>query len=80
MNPLLYQMAAAQKDTFNQITTGANKCTEEACCKYGYLANPAGGWNPATGLGSPNYGNMLVRTLKFVSVLSLFVEFGCGAN
>jgi len=66
VNPLLYQMAAAAPETFNQVTEGNNNCTEEACCKYGYMANPAGGWNPATGLGTPNYGNMLEYLKKHV--------------
>jgi len=64
VNPLLYQMAAAVPETFNQVTEGNNNCTEQACCKYGYMANPAGGWNPATGLGTPNYGNMLAYIQK----------------
>jgi tripeptidyl-peptidase-1 len=59
-NPLLYQMAAASgADAFNLIESGNNKCTESACCKYGYLVPSNGAWNPVTGLGTPNYGNML---------------------
>ncbi len=41
------------------VTQGANKCTESACCKFGFVANPDGSWNPATGLGSPNYLNII---------------------
>jgi tripeptidyl-peptidase-1 len=59
VNPLLYRMAADQPNTFNKITQGANRCTEDACCKYGFEANPDGTWNPATGLGSPNYLNII---------------------
>jgi tripeptidyl-peptidase-1 len=59
-NPLLYTMAAsAGANAFNLIESGNNKCTEGACCKYGYLVPSNGGWNPVTGLGTPNYGNML---------------------
>jgi subtilase family serine protease len=53
MNPLLYQMAAAQPSTFNDITVGNNKCTESGCspsCKGFYAAK---GWDPVTGLGTP---------------------------
>ncbi len=52
-------MAAKQTKTSPRSIAGANYCTEQACCKYGYLANPAGGWNPITGLGTPSYANML---------------------
>jgi tripeptidyl-peptidase-1 len=58
-NPLLYQMAAKQPNTFNKVLSGNNSCTEENCCKYGFVVNPAGGWNPATGLGTPNYLNII---------------------
>jgi len=59
-NPLLYQMAAdTSADAFNLIQSGNNKCTEVACCKYGFMVPSNGAWNPVTGLGTPNYGNML---------------------
>ena len=55
MNPLLYKM----KDTFNDITQGNNWCTEVQCCNsdFGYQAGK--GWDPVTGLGTPNFGRML---------------------
>jgi len=59
-NPLLYQMAAAEgANAFNLVQSGNNKCTEEQCCKYGFLVPSNGAWNPVTGLGTPNYGNMI---------------------
>jgi len=64
-NPLLYQMAAASgANAFNLIQSGDNKCTEEACCKYGYLVPSNGAWNPVNGLGTPNYQNMLAYVQK----------------
>eukprot|EP00698_Gefionella_okellyi_P021022 TRINITY_DN6700_c0_g1_i1.p1 TRINITY_DN6700_c0_g1~~TRINITY_DN6700_c0_g1_i1.p1 ORF type:complete len:615 (-),score=127.44 TRINITY_DN6700_c0_g1_i1:91-1935(-) len=57
INPLLYSMAAAQPNTFTDVVSGNNKCTETACCSIGYMT--ARGWDPVTGLGSPNFGNML---------------------
>ena len=46
------------------IQPGNNKCTEQACCQYGFLENPkSGGWSPVTGLGSPNFGE-IVNYLK----------------
>lgn len=53
VNPLLYKMPSS---SFNDITVGDNICTEDGCsssCK-GYKC--ATGWDPVTGLGSPNYG------------------------
>ena len=59
MNPLLYKMFADNPAAFNDITVGDNICTEAGCsrsCK-GYYAAP--GWDPVTGLGTPNYPTML---------------------
>jgi len=65
LNPFLYQAFAANPLNFNDITIGDNKCTESGCgasCQ-GFLAAP--GWDPVSGLGSPNYANLLayVNTL-----------------
>jgi len=57
LNPLLYEMAAASQGTFKDINVGNNKCTIGTCCTYGYGA--WAGWDPVTGLGTPNYANML---------------------
>lgn len=58
-NPLLYQAWTAQPTAFNDVTIGDNICCEGGCgptCK-GYLA--AKGWDPVTGLGTPNYAVLL---------------------
>jgi len=59
LNPFLYQMWAAQPNTFNDITVGDNKCTESGCAAgcQGYLAYK--GWDAVSGLGSPNVQNMI---------------------
>jgi len=59
LNPFLYQMYAKNPNTFNDITIGDNKCTEQGCSDscQGYLC--AKGWDPVTGLGTPNYEAML---------------------
>ena len=65
MNPLLYQMHQEDTSLFNDITIGNNYCTEYNCCQqrddqgsdYGYLATD--GWDPVTGLGTPNLGKMM---------------------
>jgi len=56
LNPLLYQMAAAHPAAFNDISTGNNKCSRAYCCLYGYTATT--GWDPASGLGSPDFPEM----------------------
>lgn len=64
LNPVLYTMATAQPNAFNDIIVGSNQCTEGgSCCDYGYYTGH--GWDPVTGLGTPNYQEMLayVQTL-----------------
>jgi len=56
LNPLLYQLGA-KSGYFFDITVGNNKCTESSCCQYGFNAAP--GWDATTGLGSPNFANIL---------------------
>jgi len=59
LNPLLYQMEASNPETFNDITVGDNHCTEDGCkprCKGFWCTK---GWDPVTGLGSANVGNMI---------------------
>jgi tripeptidyl-peptidase-1 len=61
LNPVLYQMPST---AFNDVTVGSNECTEGSnCCTYGYGATT--GWDAVSGLGSPNFGEMLnyVKTL-----------------
>jgi tripeptidyl-peptidase-1 len=54
LNPLLYKMYENDKLTFNDITYGNSSCTELKCCgkNYGFLASE--GWDPVSGLGTPN--------------------------
>ena len=50
LNPLLY----VNQGTFaNDITSGNNKCTSNACCDQGYYAAP--GCDPVTGFGSIDF-------------------------
>lgn len=55
---IVYQMASSMPSSFIDITIGNNRCTEMTCtgCQ-GFEALE--GWDPVTGLGSPNYPNML---------------------
>jgi len=59
LNPFLYKMAVDEPAAFHDITVGDNICTAYGCastCK-GYEA--AAGWDPVTGLGTPNFERML---------------------
>jgi tripeptidyl-peptidase-1 len=58
LNPLLYKMAAERPDTMNDITDGDNFATQGGfVCHCGYQA--AKGWDPVTGLGTLNFGNVV---------------------
>jgi tripeptidyl-peptidase-1 len=54
LNPLLYSM----QSTFNDVTSGDNRCTEEGCSPSCKGFNAYKGWDPVTGLGTPNYQKM----------------------
>jgi len=56
-NTLLYKIAAGCTNCFHEVDAYNNKCTEEACCEYGYIS--AEGWDPVTGLGSLSYSNII---------------------
>jgi len=59
LNPIIYQAFADDPTIFHDITIGDNKCTEDGCgaaCK-GFLAYK--GWDPVTGVGSPNFAKLL---------------------
>jgi tripeptidyl-peptidase-1 len=55
LNPFLYKTASNNPDAFFDVTEGNNK--NSFCCKSGqedgFLC--AAGWDPVTGLGTPNY-------------------------
>lgn len=50
INPALYQLHDKDPSFFYDVTVGANKCGEGACCPQGYYAGP--GYDPVTGLGT----------------------------
>ena len=54
VNPALYLHSS---EFINDVTSGNNKCTaSKVCCRQGYYATT--GWDPASGLGTPNYGKL----------------------
>jgi tripeptidyl-peptidase-1 len=62
LNPLLYQ-SKLHSNSFTQPIGGNNSCTESGCCQkhFGYQSpQPINKtlWNPVTGIGYPNYGNL----------------------
>jgi len=54
-NPFLYAAFAADATNFQDITVGDNICTEAGCSSscVGFVCTK--GWDPVTGLGTPNY-------------------------
>lgn len=60
VNPLLYDMYARCPTCFRDVTDGYNWCTEGVCCAnatdFGFRAIT--GWDPVTGVGTPNVGEM----------------------
>ena len=44
---------------FNDIYEGNNWCTEMQCCNSTFGYESTVGWDPVTGLGTPNFGLML---------------------
>eukprot|EP00009_Paramoeba_aestuarina_P001133 CAMPEP_0201517522 /NCGR_PEP_ID=MMETSP0161_2-20130828/8587_1 /ASSEMBLY_ACC=CAM_ASM_000251 /TAXON_ID=180227 /ORGANISM="Neoparamoeba aestuarina, Strain SoJaBio B1-5/56/2" /LENGTH=616 /DNA_ID=CAMNT_0047915049 /DNA_START=58 /DNA_END=1908 /DNA_ORIENTATION=+ len=54
INPLLYQMWAANPKTFQDITVGTNG---GGCTNLAFEATT--GWDPLTGLGTPNYSEIV---------------------
>jgi len=62
LNPLLYQIAATNPMAFHDIVSGNTNCNRAYCCEYGYTATA--GWDPTSGLGSPNYPQFLASVLK----------------
>ena len=57
LNPLLYALGAAHAGAFNDITHGGN----QGCNTTGFTA--VTGWDPVTGLGTPNFPKLLARWL-----------------
>jgi hypothetical protein len=55
LNPLLYSAFASEPRSFNDITAGSNRCLSGGlgCCEEGFQA--CEGFDPVTGLGSPNF-------------------------
>lgn len=51
LNPMLYHAASVAPRSFNDVTEGANMGCGESL--FGFEANT--GWDPATGLGTPNF-------------------------
>jgi tripeptidyl-peptidase-1 len=52
-------MWADEPAAFRDITVGDNACTEDGCLPGCYGFKAAKGWDPVTGLGSPNFPTML---------------------
>jgi tripeptidyl-peptidase-1 len=58
LNPFIYQTLASKPSSFTDITTGVNN----GGSGDGFSA--AAGWDPCTGVGTVNYGNLLAAALS----------------
>jgi len=59
VNPVLYKMWADDTTIFKDITQGNNWCTEMQCCDPSLGFEATTGWDPVSGLGTPNFGRMV---------------------
>ncbi|SPQ96371.1 unnamed protein product (mitochondrion) [Plasmodiophora brassicae] len=59
LNPFLYLMAKEHPAAFFDITDGDNRCTEDGCGSSCHGFSAAKGWDPVTGLGTPNVAEMI---------------------
>eukprot|EP00475_Leptophrys_vorax_P030475 TRINITY_DN456_c0_g1_i4.p1 TRINITY_DN456_c0_g1~~TRINITY_DN456_c0_g1_i4.p1 ORF type:complete len:914 (-),score=271.70 TRINITY_DN456_c0_g1_i4:1560-3962(-) len=88
LTPLLYQMAVDEPTAFNKITPGTdsagvvyggdNTCTESYCCQYGYKTSSSG-WDPVTGLGTPNMA-VIENYIRKVNGLPSIAEEAAALN
>ena len=84
INPTLYNYSS-RAGTFNDITSGSNKCCAYTgsnynlaqCCSSGFAA--VKGWDPVTGLGSITYPNLAALFKVNVSYQSSTASSG-GSN
>lgn len=71
LNPFLYQSAAANSAAFHDVTVGNNndgdiqpRCSAfPTACQYGFSTAP--GWDPVTGLGTPNWPVLVQLALQW---------------
>jgi len=59
MNQILYAAYKADPTTFQDVISGDNICTEDGCAPTCVGFTCTKGWDPVTGLGTPNYAQML---------------------
>jgi hypothetical protein len=70
INPTLYTKGSS---FVNDITSGNIKCVADGtCCSTGFYATA--GWDPATGLGSVNYGKMSSLFLALGEISTAYVS------
>ena len=67
LTPFLYATAASNPAAFTDVTDGDIGCfsggtTTARCCEHTFSA--AEGWDAASGLGSPNYQQLLASALE----------------
>eukprot|EP01119_Soliformovum_irregulare_P004530 TRINITY_DN15565_c0_g1_i1.p1 TRINITY_DN15565_c0_g1~~TRINITY_DN15565_c0_g1_i1.p1 ORF type:complete len:568 (-),score=185.62 TRINITY_DN15565_c0_g1_i1:11-1585(-) len=68
VNPFLYKAYASNINTFRDVTVGNN---QYGCCTYGFDA--VQGWDPLTGLGTPN-ATLLAEAAMSASLFPSFAN------
>jgi len=59
INQLIYAAYKADPTTFTDVVVGDNICTEDGCAPTCVGFTCTKGWDPVTGLGTPNYASLL---------------------
>lgn len=54
-NPLIYKAFSDSPSAFYDVTRGNSACTEMTCCNHQFGFEATKGWDPISGVGTPNF-------------------------
>ena len=64
LNPFLYTMHADYPQAFTDVISGDNRCTEHRCDDQCEGFEATKGWDPVSGLGTPNVDEMIAYIMS----------------